>query len=237
MRRPGFTLIELLVVIAIIAILAAILFPVFARAREKARQASCQSNLKQLALAFLAYAQDYDELWAVMGYQVPPGGLQRYWYAESGGGSMPYAVAGGWIQPYVRSHDVLDCPSIVQRWEPLTSYGYNMFFGGYSPGVSGCGNPVKLGTVEYPAETALLADTGFFDTVSGRYEVTGNACLPMTSRPPPWTINVGEHFRHNNTANVAWADGHVKSLPNRYPIERYPQLGYLSPDLSLYDLN
>ncbi|MFQ6098945.1 MAG: DUF1559 domain-containing protein, partial [Armatimonadota bacterium] len=60
-RTVGFTLIELLVVIAIIAILAAILFPVFSRAREKARQASCQSNLKQLALGFLMYAQDYDE--------------------------------------------------------------------------------------------------------------------------------------------------------------------------------
>ena len=60
-RRKAFTLIELLVVIAIIAILAAILFPVFARAREKARQASCQSNLKEIALAWLMYAQDYDE--------------------------------------------------------------------------------------------------------------------------------------------------------------------------------
>jgi len=64
MKRHGFTLIELLVVIAIIAILAAILFPVFAKAREKARQSSCLSNLKQLGLACLSYAQDYDERWA-----------------------------------------------------------------------------------------------------------------------------------------------------------------------------
>lgn len=62
-KRSGFTLIELLVVIAIIAILAAILFPVFAKAREKARQASCQSNLKQLGLAFAMYVSDYDERW------------------------------------------------------------------------------------------------------------------------------------------------------------------------------
>ena len=62
-NKRGFTLIELLVVIAIIAILAAILFPVFAQAREKARQASCQSNLKQIGIAFKMYVQDYDEKW------------------------------------------------------------------------------------------------------------------------------------------------------------------------------
>ena len=82
--RKGFTLIELLVVIAIIAILAAILFPVFAKAREKARQASCESNLKQLALGMLMYAQDYDEkLPANWGPACWPTGLKTglWWYA------------------------------------------------------------------------------------------------------------------------------------------------------------
>jgi len=73
-RRPAFTLIELLVVIAIIAILAAILFPVFAQAREKARQATCVSNLKQLGTAALMYAQDYDEQWPML----ESGGTSRY---------------------------------------------------------------------------------------------------------------------------------------------------------------
>jgi prepilin-type N-terminal cleavage/methylation domain-containing protein/prepilin-type processing-associated H-X9-DG protein len=106
----GFTLIELLVVIAIIAILAAILFPVFAKAREKARQASCESNEKQLGLGFLQYTQDYDEFL--------PGGIE-------GGGVPPWA-GEGWAQQiysYVKSKGVYRCPD-----DPSTnsiSYAFN----------------------------------------------------------------------------------------------------------------
>src|SRR6266542_2865473 len=77
-KRHGFTLIELLVVIAIIAILAAILFPVFAQARAKARQATCLSNLKQLGTAFMMYAQDYDETYPMSNYGLPSG-VNRSW--------------------------------------------------------------------------------------------------------------------------------------------------------------
>src|SRR3954471_3517680 len=94
-RRRGFTLIELLVVIAIIAILAAILFPVFARARENARRSSCQSNLKQLGLGVAQYTQDYDE---------------KFPYAMVSNTSYDF----GWsviIQPYVKSTQLLQCPS------------------------------------------------------------------------------------------------------------------------------
>ena len=98
MSRRGFTLIELLVVIAIIAILAAILFPVFARAREKARQTSCLSNLKQIGLAVMMYAQDYDEC-----------------YPE------PYTPFTNWplwqdtIQPYMKNTQLLICPRRAER--------------------------------------------------------------------------------------------------------------------------
>ena len=99
-NRRGFTLIELLVVIAIIAILAAILFPVFARAREKARTASCQSNLKQVALATIMYSQDYDEyMIACYGADTLPGGgvsYSRRWYYQ--GDSNP-----GLLYPYIRN--------------------------------------------------------------------------------------------------------------------------------------
>ena len=95
MRRRGFTLIELLVVIAIIAILAAILFPVFARARAKARQTSCQSNLKQIALAHMMYVQDYDE---------------RFLY----GWNALYSCSDTWsgfLQPYVKNEGIFNCPT------------------------------------------------------------------------------------------------------------------------------
>jgi len=94
MKRVGFTLIELLVVIAIIAILAAILFPVFAKAREKARQSSCASNLKQLGLALMQYAQDYDERYPMM-YRYMP---DLYWWADV-------------TQPYIKNYQLLVCPS------------------------------------------------------------------------------------------------------------------------------
>ncbi|RYF59182.1 MAG: DUF1559 domain-containing protein, partial [Cytophagaceae bacterium] len=109
-QRTGFTLIELLVVIAIIAILAAILFPAFARARENARRASCQSNLKQIGLGFAQYSQDYDEKYPVG----TRGNLGQGW--------------GGPLYPYLKSVQVFSCPS--DTTSPLVnsrnSYGANL---------------------------------------------------------------------------------------------------------------
>ncbi len=138
--RRGFTLIELLVVIAIIAILAAILFPVFARAREKARQSSCLSNLKQIGLASMMYAQDYDE--KLSPYD-PPNGTQY----------LPYTL---WT-PYIKNIQVWQCPS--DSGGRLTSYGYNCW------STYRCPDIIPLGQIVYPAQTIVMIDT---DSNDGR---------------------------------------------------------------------
>src|ERR1041385_8234029 len=107
-RKRGFTLIELLVVIAIIAILAAILFPVFAQARASARQASCTSNTKQFSLAALMYAQDYDE-------KIPRLDNNGWWNQPNWGDTgsnpaIPDALYAGVIQPYTKNRQIQFCP-------------------------------------------------------------------------------------------------------------------------------
>ena len=131
--RAGFTLIELLVVIAIIAILAAILFPVFAKAREKARQASCMSNEKQLGLGVLQYTQDYDEI-----YPTYLGG-QGGWAGE--------------IYPYIKSMQVYSCPDDSQT-APALSYVFNRNVSFWKPG--GGNQPVPISSLVSSASTVML---------------------------------------------------------------------------------
>ena len=112
MRNRGFTLIELLVVIAIIAILAAILFPVFARAREKARQTQCLNNVRQMTTGVAMYAQDFDETLPLVAISVPS------YYMPSGGrhtsGVMPWVIV---LDPYIKNTQIFACPTAAGGWD------------------------------------------------------------------------------------------------------------------------
>jgi len=209
-KRHGFTLIELLVVIAIIAILAAILFPVFARAREKARQTSCVSNLKQIGLAAQMYAQDYDErltrsITICWGNPI----LEK----------VPHYVL---LQPYVKSWKVWACPSAIGSCYNDSSQhsGVNPILNdpmlkaltglpsdfqmNYMPPEDMNVNGYKLARFQAPAQTVMYADSiSFPRTWSVAY---ANVCAAECN-PDRRTAN---NTRHNGGSNIVFVDGHAK---------------------------
>lgn len=208
--RVAFTLIELLVVIAIISILAAILFPVFARARDKARQASCQSNLKQLALGILMYYQDYDEA-----------GLSEY---RDNGVAPTYTYPGDttWqraIEPYVKNHQVYTCPS--------TTIGLSLDSTRSAYGLAGGAIGRGPAEVKIPAETILLGESQYPDSSgnpTGYHVIKPAAADPFTGKPDRanWTglnfYTAGSEdrypaiYRHSEMGVFAFCDGHVKTM-------------------------
>jgi len=234
-RRPiptkrAFTLIELLVVIAIIAILAAILFPVFAKAREKARQTSCLSNVKQLSLAWLQYAQDYDET-VCLSYHYSADWSQEYaWDYHVDWNTGTYTE--GLLGPYTKSGAINACPTFTgNTWgRPCSGYAYNANYIGGDLAAATPIPPTTLGAIAQPAETVIFADAAWGNPLSG--------CQYL--RPPSDPLaNYGKvHFRHNGTANVAYADGHAKASTQKFGAAS-PDIdcGFLSADDSAYDRN
>jgi prepilin-type N-terminal cleavage/methylation domain-containing protein/prepilin-type processing-associated H-X9-DG protein len=209
--RRGFTLIELLVVIAIIAILAAILFPVFARAREAARATSCRSNLRQIGTAMRMYGQDYDELLTPCFIYYDPANTVLAWYPD-------------YLNPYVKNAAVWTCPSgpktqftdWLRTWLPAGNgpgfrnlyYSYGANDGGR--GMPGGFSPTSEAEVQKPAERIALVDANtieiwqFADTCNGASH--DHAC-------PQSTLSRGAvALRHSETFNTLFLDGHVKAL-------------------------
>ncbi|GBC99140.1 hypothetical protein HRbin17_01661 [bacterium HR17] len=205
--RVGFTLIELLVVIAIIAILAAILFPVFSQVREKARATACLSNSRQIALAVAQYSQDYDERMPLYNptYCVHWLG-DRLWGANACGGINNY----GALQPYVKNHQVFDCPS-TRMWHMGNYLLLHLWAGGGSLPTP----PVPLSQIDEPATTAVGVEPIKDPTPAcsnspcdGRWfgigwKVSDN---PPTVRAyfPRWG------FHHQEGQNLVFVDGHAK---------------------------
>jgi prepilin-type N-terminal cleavage/methylation domain-containing protein/prepilin-type processing-associated H-X9-DG protein len=201
-KRKGFTLIELLVVIAIIAILAAILFPVFARARENARRASCQSNLKQIALGMFQYTQDYDERYPRLYIDID----------GSSGWTPPTTATGdqGWaftIQPYLKSIQIFQCPSETTSPGPYAQYGgatytdywFNRIMAGQSQAA-----------IDSVALTVMNGDGNSYDSLYYYDGTIANGSTGTATTAGPITGLGVAHLRHLDGANFAFADGHVK---------------------------
>ncbi|GBC92594.1 hypothetical protein HRbin15_01065 [bacterium HR15] len=225
MRHKGFTLIELLVVIAIIAILAAILFPVFAQAREKARQTECLSNVKQVVLGVYGYVQDYDETFPMFGYRSVRGNIQC---------AFTFLSA---IDPYIKDKKdkgLFSCPSLRDAmdmgsyWNPadpnngecgqFRSFSYvpnpSVIVAGPTPGniqlVQRAESPIKMAELQFAAETTVIAD--------GHLMQAGGTCNPAyilftaQNAAPTGVFSVAIEGRHQETVSVGYADGHAKSI-------------------------
>ena len=225
-RRTGFTLIELLVVIAIITILAAILFPVFAQAREKARAISCMSNTRQIGIGTVMYVQDYGETFPM-----------NLYFGDAGGGAPCVFLSYQAVVPYIKNMQIFQCPSapkaldfpkamgIISMPPPcvaspeLTTVSYFPNFSlvnwGNPSNVFGPNNrPVRtLGEIEFPVETAAWYDsTG---TLPDQY-------FGMMDEPV--------QPRHNLAVNTAFVDGHAKTVRCKPKLVDGVQVGGYSTD-------
>ncbi|MEA3400736.1 MAG: DUF1559 domain-containing protein [Armatimonadota bacterium] len=219
--RRGFTLIELLVVIAIIAILAAILFPVFARAREKARQASCLSNLKQIGMASMMYISDYDQVW-MPSTHLPDGTVVRadhYGWEPWLAALAPQAL----LDPYIKNKQVWVCPSRTGR-KPWHKDGHPMWASaaypdefdgltlGYGPSHREVGG-YPIAEMLAPAETPAWADSVYPNFLGP------SRCFAFPRMGYPNNCNWETYLEdnpnvdataHNGGSNIAFFDGHAK---------------------------
>ena len=207
-RRTGFTLIELLVVIAIIAILAAILFPVFSQAREKARSASCQNNLKQMGIAMAQYLQDYDSNYP----------NARYANNDCGAGNVQCFNGSGWdgwvsnvLAPYERSTGIYQCPSKKRDADFMDGrMGPNKGQASYSFNYRSTDATAEVDIPEAASLLTFWDSTNFWTDCP--YMDTGGCGI--NGRDLAWYRNKQFNLTswHQGRNNFLFADGHVKAI-------------------------
>lgn len=221
-KNKGFTLIELLVVIAIIAILAAILFPVFAKAREKARQAACSSNVKQISLALMMYAEDWDEHYPMAVFA-----------ADTTGQAIPYGDWYDYLYGYVSNKQVFFCPSFMNRDYTIAQKPTDYVLNGY------CSHSRSMAEISRPSEQVSIAERqeDFTDTDYHSCKLGDDVNGAMD--PAPWNLTPAQAAaglpgcaaiasdRHNGGANYGFCDGHAKWM-------RWEQT-YNPPTLNLHN--
>ncbi len=241
MKTRGFTLIELLVVIAIIAILAAILFPVFAQAREKARQITCVSNEKQIGLGVMMYVQDYDETFPMLHYNDGSGNEVR-WYDMVG----PYIKNGdkyAYDNKYSGKGGIWTCPSMPVAQPGVYGANYSLFRDGWPYGTP---QAITLATLDTPSQTIAVCEKGEndgnsswlqFQTWEGNWTAVGGGTAANNYAYPDHLDTLATHdcdyvasnnspsysnwngcsmmprYRHSGQSNFLFGDGHVKSMP------------------------
>lgn len=238
-QQRGFTLIELLVVIAIIAILASILFPVFARARENARRTACLSNLKQMGLGVMMYVQDYDETLPLRDFDVPTSTpIADYPMGRWLSGTMFWQQN---IYPYTKSRQMFNCPSTNQF---AASTPYQGHYGANQLVITPT-TPLKIAAIISAANTFMLMDSGGYSIhPSQSYSTSGPyGYLPGVGRLGVAVGSVSslkddfEKGRHFYGVTIAFADGHskwymsqvVKAEAQKPNPERYGQWGPTNP--------
>lgn len=230
-KERAFTLIELLVVMTIIAVLAAMLLPALGKARGKARQAVCLSNIRQLALAFLIYAEDYEGYFPPSYYMDWPEELAWDFSTTDGWATYSSGLLGSYL-----TERVYECPSrfdLKSTDRPFTGYTYNATYLGGGYGSWGqADSPAKMSRIRNPSQTVLLADGAIWSSWSNELISSNYLQAPSAG----WGPNV--HFRHNGIiANVGYVDGHAAGVLTKYNVSSNdPALADLSSDDSSYDL-
>lgn len=226
--RAGFSLVELLVVATLLAVLTALLIPAARRTLERGRQTQCANNLRQLALANLAYASE-GGVFVAAAPDIYTGNLRR-WHGERKSASQPFDGAAGPRAPYLGAdRRIRSCPTAARA---LAGDGFEAGCGGYGYNAVGLGSQAyprgalagaetgqRINRVRDPANTLMFADCAFPQSRAGKTRLIEYSFaepyrhLADATPEETYVADPSVHFRHPGGANIAWAEGHVTAAP------------------------